>query len=190
MPGGSIRWGGRNLPGAMVPRGVRGNPAATEGAEVRHCPQPLSPDARSPHVETVGPSVRVDAFRAVRFDVFFQIYREAWAWEAEDGPNAAYRSADTSPGLPPLHEVYPNEDAFMHDLPRLILEHNIFGVEIDPRAAQIASLALWLRAQRAWHAAGVRREDRPAVGRGHVIAAVAPPAEAELRRELMAGMDE
>jgi Eco57I restriction-modification methylase len=36
----------------------------------------------------------------------------------------------------------------------------------------------------------VRREDRPAVGRGHVIAAVAPPAEADLRRELMAEMDE
>ena len=128
-------------------------------------------------------------FGLYAFDVFLQIYREAWAWEAEDGPNVAYRSADTSPGLPPLHEAYPNEDAFLRDLPRLILEHNIFGVEIDPRAAQIASLALWLRAQRAWHEAGVRREARPAVGRGHVIAAVAPPAEADLRRELMAGMD-
>lgn len=75
-------------------------------------------------------------------------------------------------------------------MPSLILEHNIYGVDIDPRATQIASLALWLRAQRAWHDAGVQREARPAVGRGHVVAAVAPPAEIDLRRELMAGMDE
>lgn len=131
----------------------------------------------------------VDAFRVDAFDAFLQLYREAWTWEAEGWPDASHRSADTPPGLPPLHDVYPDEDAFLRDLPRLILEHNIFGVEIDPRAAQIASLALWLRAQRAWHEAGVRREDRPPVGRGHVVAAVAPPAEADLRREVMAGMD-
>ena len=39
-------------------------------------------------------------------------------------------------------------------MPRLIIEHNIYGVDIDPRAAQIAGLSLWLRAQRAWHQAG------------------------------------
>jgi len=50
--------------------------------------------------------------------------------------------------------------------PRLIIEYNIYGVEIDPRAAQIASLALWLRAQRAWHDAGVKAKDRPLIGRG------------------------
>ena len=128
-------------------------------------------------------------FGLYAFDVFLQIYREAWAWEAEHWPDAVYRSASTPPGLPPLHDVYPDDDAFLRDLPRLIVEHNIFGVEIDPRAAQIASLALWLRAQRAWHEAGVGRAARPAVGRGNVIAATAPPAEADLRRELMAGMD-
>lgn len=127
-------------------------------------------------------------FGLYAFDVFFQIYRDSWAWGAEDWPDVADRSMDMPPGLSPLHDVYSDEDAFLRDLPRLILEHNIFGVGIDPRSAQIASLALWLRAQRAWHEAGVRREDRPAVGRGHVIAAVAPPAEADLRRELMAGM--
>jgi len=67
-------------------------------------------------------------------------------------------------------------------MPRLIIEHNIYGVDIDPRAAQIASLALWLRAQRSWHEAGVKAKDRPQVGRGHVVAAVAPPAEVDLRK--------
>lgn len=126
-------------------------------------------------------------FGLYAFDVFHRIYRDAWAWEAEGWPGGHRAEA---PGLKPLHEVYADEAAFLRDLPRLILEHNIYGVDIDPRAAQIASLALWLRAQRAWNDDGVRREARPAVGRGHVVAAVAPPAELDLRRELMAGMDE
>lgn len=74
-------------------------------------------------------------------------------------------------------------------MPRLIIEHNIYGVDIDPRAAQIASLALWLRAQRAWHDAGVKAKDRPLIGRGHVVAAIAPPAERELRQEFAANLD-
>lgn len=125
-------------------------------------------------------------FGLYAFDVFHRIYRDAWAWEAEGWPGG-YRAE--APGLKPLHEVYADEAAFLRDLPRLILEHNIYGVDIDPRAAQIASLALWLRAQRAWNDDGVRREARPAVGRGHVVAAVAPPAETDLRRALTAEMD-
>jgi hypothetical protein len=74
-------------------------------------------------------------------------------------------------------------------VPRLIIEHNIYGVDIDSRAAQIASLALWLRAQRSWHQAGVKAQDRPHVGRGHVVAAVAPPAEMELRKQFMENLD-
>jgi hypothetical protein len=67
----------------------------------------------------------------------------------------------------------------------LIIEYNIFGVDIDPRASQIASLALWLRAQRAWHEAGVKAKERPQLGQGHVVAAVPPPAEIDLRNRFM-----
>lgn len=74
-------------------------------------------------------------------------------------------------------------------MPRLIIEHNIYGVDIDSRAAQIASLALWLRAQRAWHDAGVKAKDRLLIGRGHVVAATAPPAERELRQQFAANLD-
>jgi hypothetical protein len=89
-----------------------------------------------------------------------------------------------------LSQTYPDEAAFLRDVPRLVIEHNIYGVEIDPRAAQIASLALWLRAQRAWHDAGVKSGDRPVTGRGNVVAAVAPPAEVDLREALSTNMDE
>ena len=90
----------------------------------------------------------------------------------------------------PLSQTYADQDAFLRDVPRLIIEHNIYGVDIDPRAAQIASLALWLRAQRAWHEAGVKAKDRPSIGRGNVVAAVAPPAERELRQQFDADLDE
>jgi len=53
----------------------------------------------------------------------------------------------------------------------------------------MASLALWLRAQRAWHEAGVRAKDRPSIGRGHVVAAVAPSTEPDLRAQLAASLD-
>ena len=56
------------------------------------------------------------------------------------------------------------------------------------KEAQIASLALWLRAQRAWHQAGVKAKDRPQVGRGHVVAAVAPSGGQQLLCKIIAQM--
>ncbi|MGO4286464.1 Eco57I restriction-modification methylase domain-containing protein, partial [Bosea sp. TAB14] len=122
-------------------------------------------------------------------DLLQEIYREAWDWEQAHGPDALDRATGGSPGLKMLSETYADQDAFLRDVPRLIIEHNIYGVDIDPRAAQIASLALWLRAQRAWHEAGVKAKDRPPVGQGHVVAAVAPPAEVDLRKRFMAELD-
>ena len=158
-------------------------------------------------------------FGLYAFDLFAEIYREAWAWEKQHGPGSLQVPADVvrteeyaskttlaqagkaqaaidtearkaTPGVyAPLCQAYADEAALLRDVPRLIIEHNIYGVDIDPRAAQIASLALWLRAQRAWHDAGVRAKDRPLVGRGHVVAAIAPPAEPELRQQFAATLD-
>ena len=158
-------------------------------------------------------------FGLYAFDLFAEIYREAWAWEQQHGPGSLQVPADVArtekcvsktalaqagkaqaaiyseankaaPGAyAPLCQAYADEAALLRDVPRLIIEHNIYGVDIDPRAAQIASLALWLRAQRAWHDAGVRAKDRPLIGRGHVVAAIAPPAELELRQQFAATLD-
>ncbi len=137
-------------------------------------------------------------FGLYAFDLFAEIYREAWAWEQQHGPG----SLDAIPPSPsgrgaggkgkmfkPLCQTYADESTFLRDVPRLIIEHNIYGVDIDPRAAQIASLALWLRAQRAWHDAEVKAKDRPLIGRGHVVAATAPPAEPELKARFAAQLD-
>ena len=70
-------------------------------------------------------------------------------------------------------------------MPRLIIEHNIYGVDIDPRAAQIGSLAL-ARAQRAWHEASVKAKDWPwgqGRGGGH------RPREVDLRKRFMEELD-
>jgi len=128
-------------------------------------------------------------FGLYAFDLFAEIYREAWAWEHQHGPGSLDVSTQSQAALTPLSQTYADEAAFLRDVPRLIIEHNIYGVDIDPRAAQIASLALWLRAQRAWHDAGIKAKDRPLIGRGHVVAAIAPPAERDLRQQSIANLD-
>ncbi|TSA12037.1 MAG: SAM-dependent methyltransferase [Comamonadaceae bacterium] len=129
-------------------------------------------------------------FGLYAFDLFAEIYREAWAWEQKHGPGSLDVSTQPQTSLRPLNQTYADESTFLRDLPRLIIEHNIYGVDIDPRAAQIASLALWLRAQRTWHNEGVRAKERPLIGRGHVVAATAPPVERELRQQFAVNLDQ
>jgi hypothetical protein len=128
-------------------------------------------------------------FGLYAFDLFLEIYREAWAWEQQQGPGSLDVSTQPDAGFKPLSQTYANEADYLRDVPRLIIEHNIYGVDIDPRAAQIATLALWLRAQRAWYEAGVKAPQRPIIGQGHVIAAIAPPAEKELRQQFAEQLD-
>ena len=140
-------------------------------------------------IKLLDPACGSMHFGLYAFDLFQEIYREAWEWEQTHGPGCLDTETGSSAELKPLSQTYADQDAFLHDVPRLIIEHNIYGVDIDPRAAQIASLALWLRAQRAWHEVGVKAKDRPQVGHGNVVAAVAPPAEVELRKQFMEQLD-
>jgi hypothetical protein len=128
-------------------------------------------------------------FGLYAFDLFLEIYRESWDWEQEHGPGSLDISTQPSAHFKPLNQTYSDQANFLRDVPRLVIEYNIYGVDIDPRAAQIASLALWLRAQRAWHSEDVKAKDRPMIGRGHVVAAVAPPAERELRQQFVCDLD-
>ncbi len=128
-------------------------------------------------------------FGLYAFDLFLEIYSEAWRWEQKHGAGALDVSTQAQDCLKPLSQTYVDEDHYLRDVPRLIIEHNIYGVDIDPRAAQIASFALWLRAQRVWHDDGVKARMRPAIGSGNVIAAIAPPGEPELCRQFTSGLD-
>jgi hypothetical protein len=151
---------------------------------------PAATKLRDPRtLKLLDPACGSMHFGLYAFDLLAQIYREAWVWEKEHGPGSLDVSTQPQADFKPLSQTYEEEVAFLRDVPRLIIEHNIYGVDIDPRAAQIASLALWLRAQRAWHDAGVKAKDRPLIGHGHVVAAIAPPAERELRQQFASNLD-
>jgi hypothetical protein len=118
-------------------------------------------------------------FGIYAFDLFLVIYEEAWALEERQGPSALVRGA----GLLPLRQCYDSRDAFLRDVPRLILAYNLYGIDIDPRATQIAALALWMRAQRAFQRLGLKAAERPPIVKTNLVCAEPMPGEEDLRRE-------
>ncbi len=124
-------------------------------------------------------------FGLYAFDLYEQIYDEAWELELRLGSKAFVREDE----LIPITESYSDKGAFLRDVPRLIIEHNIHGIDIDPRAAQIAGLSLWLRAQRSWHNQGVKPVDRPRIIRSNIVCAEPMPGEKELLREFTSRLE-
>jgi len=120
-------------------------------------------------------------FGLYAFDLFEQIYREAWELEGQMGADGLTREG----ALEPLHLTYASKADYERDIPRLILAHNIHGIDIDPRAVQISGLTLWLRAQRSWQGAGVAVVNRPPVRRAQVACAEPMPGEENLLGELL-----
>jgi hypothetical protein len=121
-------------------------------------------------------------FGLYAFDLFERMYDEAWELESERGAGALERA----PMDAPLHEAYPDKEAFLRDVPRLIVERNIHGVDIDPRAVQIAGLSLWLRAQRSWREQGLKPQERPQIRRSNVVCAEPMPGDNDLLEEFIA----
>ncbi len=120
-------------------------------------------------------------FGLYAFDLFLTIYEEAWEMSEQF---AAANGAKSK--LKSLRETYENDkEKFLRDVPRLIIENNIHGVDIDPRAVQIAGLSLWLRAQRAWSEQNVKPLDRPQIRRSNIVCAEPMPGEADLLEEFV-----
>lgn len=71
--------------------------------------------------------------------------------------------------------------------PGWILAHNLHGVDIDARAAQIAALALWMRAQRALKETP---KPRPRIDRTNIVVAEPIPGDATMRAEVAAKLPE
>jgi hypothetical protein len=119
-------------------------------------------------------------FLLYAFDLLLTIYEEAW--EAADGaPSEATGRT--------LREDHRDLDTLRLAVPALVVEHNLHGVDIDPRAAQIAALALWLRAQRAWKDLGVPAAQRPRISRTHVVVAEPMPGDEALVEEFAARLN-
>jgi hypothetical protein len=113
------------------------------------------------------------------FDLFERIYDEAWDIEAAQGQNVFIRENRQ----PSLTQSYNNKAEFLTHVPRLIIEHNIHGVDIDPRAAQVAGMSLWQRAHNSWQQAGIKPQLRPQITKSNIVCAEPMPGEKELLQE-------
>ncbi len=88
-----------------------------------------------------------------------------------------------------LRRDFPDRARFLREVPKLIVENNLWGVDIDRRAAQIAGLVLTLRAHRVWQEQGIRAEDRPQITRTHIVCAEPMPGETDLFDEFAATLN-
>lgn len=108
------------------------------------------------------------------YEVYEYIYMDAW---------------DNQPSLlQEFREVHTRE-TFHREVPRLVLENNIYGCEIDPRALQIAALSLWLRAQKSYSQMGLDAAERPLITRSNLVLAEAMPGNKRLLKGLMDEFD-
>lgn len=117
-------------------------------------------------------------FGLYTFDLLEVIYSEAW-----DMAKSSQTPAGAHPSFAKfitLTATFDSKESFLREVPRFIIEHNIHGIDIDPRAAQMAGLAMWLRAQRAWQSMGLKPVDRPSIRRSNIVCAEPMPGEKEL----------
>jgi hypothetical protein len=122
-------------------------------------------------IRVLDPACGSGHFLLYCFDLLEVVYEEAW---------------DSNAGA--LKTDYPEHGGLKRAIPELILRHNLHGIDIDPRAAQIGSLALWMRAQRSWQE--IPRAERPQIRKSNIIIAEPMPGEAILLDEFCESLDE
>lgn len=139
-----------------------------------HIPYRPTKDPRD--LKILDPACGSGHFLLHSFDLLTVIYEEAW----------------TDPYLPPFSETctkladdYPDLGALRRAIPGLILRHNLHGIDIDPRAVQIAALAFWLRGQRAYQDLGLAPAERPRITRTNLVTAEPMPGDRELLDEFL-----
>jgi hypothetical protein len=136
-----------------------------------HIPHRAKKDPRD--LKALDPACGSGHFLLYCFDLFLTIYEEAYA--------------DTDLG-PALNQDYETLEDLRRDVPRLILAHNLHGIDIDLRASQIAALALWLRCQRTYQEMGLKK-DRPTITRSNFVCAEPMPGEEQMRKEFVAQLE-
>jgi len=142
-------------------------------------PQRAKKDPRD--IRGLDPACGSGHFLLYLFDLFLAIYEEAWADLESPHSESTGRT---------IAEDYPTLDALRAVLPALILAHNLHGVDIDPRCAQIAQLALWMRAQRAFGDFKITRDARAMIRRANIVIAEPMPGETDLIHAFLAELKE
>jgi len=118
-------------------------------------------------------------FLLYAFDLLERIYEEAWGDPESPKSEATGRT---------IQEDFETLEHLRRETPKLIIEHNLHGIDIDPRAVQIAALALWLRAQKTWKNLGLKAAERPRIAKSNIVTAEPMPGEEDMRREFTAGL--
>ncbi len=140
--------------------------------------EPSIPAKKDPRdLRILDPACGSGHFLLYCFALLLLIYEEAWNDETSPASSATGRT---------LRQDYATLDALKLAMPGLILRHNLHGVDIDPRCAQIAQLALWMRAQRAFMDAKISRDERPIIRRANVVIAEPMPGDTKLVEEFSA----
>jgi hypothetical protein len=166
-------------PGEEAPAEVVADEALSQEELLRqpvHIPYRPLKDPRE--IRMLDPACGSMHFGLYAFDLYLAIYEEAW--EIAQGSDEQAKQGEVFAAFVAYAADFASKTAFLREVPRLILLHNIHGVDIDPRATQIARLTLWLRAQRAWQEQKVEVAARPAISRSNVVCAEPMPGEKEL----------
>jgi hypothetical protein len=130
-------------------------------------------------LKILDPACGSGHFLLYAFDLLLAIYDEAWADPDQPPSEATGRT---------LAADYPDRQALLSEAPILVLQHNLHGVDIDPRCTQISQLALWMRAQRAFRDLSLPRADRPRIRRSNVVLAEPMPGEDDLLRDFTSNL--
>ena len=131
-------------------------------------------------IRVLDPACGSGHFLLYAFNLFLTIYEEAWGDPVSPASESTGRT---------LREDYPVLQALYVAIPELILRHNLHGIDIDSRCVQIAALALWMRAQRAYQELGVDRDVRPPIKRTSIVVAEPMPGDSQLRQEFTATLE-
>ena len=114
-------------------------------------------------------------FGLYAFDLMEYIYVEAW---------------DNYPELMTDLRNRMTRQAFLKQIPEFIIRYNIHGVDIDPRALQIAGLSLWLRAQKSFERQNLPANQRPQITKSNLVLAEPMPGNVKTLSELVQPLDE
>lgn len=125
-------------------------------------------------IKVLDPACGSGHFLLYAFDLLEQIYLEAW----EDRESAVSEATGKA-----LHEDYESKADLLRAVPELVVRWNLYGIDIDQRAVQIAALALWLRAQKSWLAMGLKSHERPHISKSNIVTAEPMPGDGTMRQE-------
>lgn len=155
--------------------------ALTERCEymVRRPDEEFAPRAKKDprDLRVLDPACGSGHFLLYAFDLLITIYEEAYADPESPRSEVTGRT---------LAADYASLDALRQAIPGLALAHNLHGVDIDPRCAQIAQLALWMRAQKAYRDFGIARNERLQIRRSNIVVAEPLVADEQITKEFVA----